>query len=190
MTLKIVKVDSANNETKLAGAQFTLQEINGENASHENIGSSVVKTTDENGEASFEKVKFGYYEVTESKTPDSYVLTGDGKFYIKVNGDGYSLLVKESGKAPKEWATAQTQGDVISFTADIEKKSVTAIVKNSYGASLPETGGSGTTLFTLIGSILAIFAAAVLFMRRRKMLAAKFEVNNYNTTSRRGGDGL
>ena len=171
VTLKIVKVDSANNETKLEDAEFTLQEINGDNATIQNIGSPVAKITDENGEASFEKVKFGYYEVAETKTPEGYVLNGDGKFYIKVTAEGYSLLVKESGKAPKEWATAQTQGDVISFTADTANKSVTATVKNAYGAKLPHTGGSGTRMWYFAGLALMAFAACAYVMRRNSLLA-------------------
>ena len=190
VTLKIVKVDSENVETKLKDAEFTLQEIDGENATITKIGDPVFKTTDENGETSFEKVKFGYYEVTETKMPESYILTGDGKFYVKVSAEGYSLLVKEAGKAPKAWSTAETQGDVISFTADVANKTATATVKNARGITLPESGGIGTTFFTWIGSMLSIFGAALLLMKNRKMLVAKSARNNYNKTSRRGGDGL
>ena len=40
-------------------------------------------------------------------------------------------------------------------------------IKNTPGAALPNTGGPGTRLFTILGSILVMFAAAMLWGRRR-----------------------
>ena len=40
-------------------------------------------------------------------------------------------------------------------------------VKNIPGTSLPDTGGTGTKLFSIIGIILTVFAGAVLRRRRR-----------------------
>ena len=195
VALKIVKVDSENNVTKLEGAEFSLQKIDGEKPVISKIGDSVTKTTDNNGEASFEKLEFGYYEVTETKTPTDYILTSEGKFYVKVDESGMTILTKEERKAPKDWGPASPTkenpvGDVISFTADQENKSATATVKNSFGARLPETGGMGTTLFTMIGALLSIFAAAMLVMNNRKVLVIKSARNNRRHTNRRGGDGL
>ena len=59
--------------------------------------------------------------------------------------------------------------------------------------TLPESGGIGTTLFTILGSILSIFAAVMLYMRRQRLMTVKMAANkrmNNKRTSRRGGGGL
>ena len=49
--------------------------------------------------------------------------------------------------------------------------SVTAAVANNTGALLPSTGGMGTTIFYVLGSILAV-GAIVLLVTKKRMSAA------------------
>ncbi|MBQ1302760.1 MAG: LPXTG cell wall anchor domain-containing protein, partial [Firmicutes bacterium] len=48
-----------------------------------------------------------------------------------------------------------------------ENNNITLIITNTPGAELPSTGGPGTHLFTIFGSIL-ILGAGILLWRRRK----------------------
>ena len=41
------------------------------------------------------------------------------------------------------------------------------MIKNNSGAELPETGGIGTTIFYVAGSILLIGAAVLLIVKKR-----------------------
>ena len=45
---------------------------------------------------------------------------------------------------------------------------MTGNIENSSGAELPETGGMGTTIFYVLGSVL-ILAAVVLLVTRKRM---------------------
>ena len=48
------------------------------------------------------------------------------------------------------------------------EKTLTFTVENNSGATLPETGGVGTTIFYVAGSIL-VLAAAILLITKRRM---------------------
>lgn len=50
-------------------------------------------------------------------------------------------------------------------TAD--SKNITTTIQNLKGSSLPSTGGMGTTLFYVVGAILAAGAAVLLVVKRR-----------------------
>ena len=58
----------------------------------------------------------------------------------------------------------------MSFTIVIKKDSTSQafIIENEPGTALPNTGGPGTTVFTLLGALLTGFAGAALVMRRRE----------------------
>ena len=49
----------------------------------------------------------------------------------------------------------------------IENEKTELMVMNSAGVELPSTGGPGTRLFTILGSILVMFAGVLLVRRRR-----------------------
>lgn len=55
---------------------------------------------------------------------------------------------------------------------DMETGIVNATVENNAGATLPSTGGIGTTIFYVLGSVLVI-AAAILLITRKRMSARK-----------------
>ena len=58
-------------------------------------------------------------------------------------------------------------GAVIKLTASNDKDSLSTDVLNLAGATLPSTGGSGTTMLYIIGVILLAGAGILLVTRRR-----------------------
>ena len=52
------------------------------------------------------------------------------------------------------------------MTISTMEGTVTFTVENTPGAKLPATGGPGTTLFYVIGSLLTLLAAALLLRRK------------------------
>jgi LPXTG-motif cell wall-anchored protein len=46
-------------------------------------------------------------------------------------------------------------------------KDIKVNIENNKGSELPSTGGIGTTIFYVLGSVLVIFAGVVLVTRRR-----------------------
>lgn len=95
-------------------------------------------------------LKSGTYYLKETKAPDGYnllkepikiVVTGDavtGKPVIKVDNNGTATVVKK-----------------------VE-------VQNNKGSLLPSTGGMGTTLIYVVGSILVLASGIVLFSKRKE----------------------
>ena len=70
-----------------------------------------------------------------------------------------------------------TQGETINWNANggyDGTVSADITVGNTPGAALPNTGGSGTTTFYLLGFMLTAFAGAGLVMRKRRKAACYF----------------
>ena len=98
--------------------------------------------------------------------PAGYIQTDDGKFYIQAINGVIKILTKDAEKVVTEWEERTlSQQDKLEFDAS----TITVTVGNTPGAALPSTGGPGTRLFTILGSIL-ILGAGVLLWRRRKMI--------------------
>lgn len=76
---------------------------------------------------------------------------------------GYNLLKTpvEVTVAGADALTATTSEQITAALTD------TAEVANSTGAELPETGGMGTTIFYILGSIMALGAGVLLFAKKR-----------------------
>ena len=92
--------------------------------------------------------------------------------------ESYKILINGKETASYTWVTDKVdqqmnQGDTV-VGADDDLISATSAesaaygkITNTQGVELPSTGGIGTTLFYLIGSILVIGAGVVLITRRR-----------------------
>ena len=98
-------------------------------------------TTDDNGAAKFDGLKDGTYYLEETKAPAGYNLLSEP---VEVTIDG---------------AKATTE--------NVSSLTVTKGVENNTGAELPATGGMGTTMFYVVGSILLIGAAVLLITKKR-----------------------
>lgn len=126
----------------------------------------------------------GTYYLVETAAPAGYILlTKPVKITVdpmssaqKTEGEGdsavtwpmyvdYKLYTVEGGESSlsssKDGITVETK-----TLDDITSYSYTLTVTNTSGATLPSTGGPGTTLFYLAGSLLALFAAIMLVIRR------------------------
>ena len=91
----------------------------------------------------------GQYLLQEISPPSGYVITNSTPVTFTVSGG----------------TITSTEGTItgVRYTAATETSNAEFIVPNPPGAALPNTGGSGTRLFTILGSIL-ILGAGVLLM--------------------------
>ena len=131
--------------------------------------SAVVLDNQQNpGTFSFGNLDAGYYEIVETKYPTGYIQANENPvFQVKYNSGSVEpevLLVYSSGDNIGQ-AISENTTDMVK----IDNKAI--IVGNEPGAALPNTGGPGTRLFTILGSILLAFAGTGLLMRRKKRVA-------------------
>ncbi|QMS96273.1 isopeptide-forming domain-containing fimbrial protein [Streptococcus equinus] len=146
----------------LTGAEFTLVKKN-KDGSTKNV--DVVKNA-EGTSFTFKGLDAGNYVLEESTTPDGYNTIKPIEFTINATYDTDSAdpqLTKLSGDV--------TSG-VAKFDANEADGSLKADIVNRKGSLLPSTGGMGTTILYVIGSIL-VLVAAVLLITKKRMDAAK-----------------
>ena len=136
---KEVKTDGSNTTTK---SYYKWNETDKKVEWTTDKAQATVKITNDKGAASFDGLKDGTYYLEEIKAPAGYNLL-KGPVPVTVNGANAT-------------------------TADLSSLTVTGNVENSSGAELPETGGMGTTIFYVLGSVL-ILAAVVLLVTRKRM---------------------
>ena len=138
---------AANDTEKkpLAGATFQLKDASG----------NVVKLV---------KVSDTEYRVAngnETSAVDEFTTVASGKIVIKgVDLDKYTLV---ETAAPAGYNKLK---DPVEVTVP-ETNALTVEVPNASGTELPSTGGMGTTIFYVLGSILVIGAAVLLVTKKR-----------------------
>ena len=162
----INKVDE--NKKPLNGAKFTLEKfvknVLGESTYKNEKGNWVQKSTVETKPETiftFSGLDDGYYRLTETAHPAGYNQISPIYFTVEATHDAESddpKLTALSGNA---------ENGEITFTADKEKGSLSTDVENKSGSTLPSTGGMGTTIFYVVGSILVLGAAILLITKKR-----------------------
>ena len=117
------------------------------------------------GDVSIFGLEEGTYKLVETKAPDGYVIA-DKPFEIKIEDQ-----IGELGSVGTLTVTGQYDGEIgnIVNTNGIAESILTvwAEITNRPGSALPETGGIGTTLFTVLGVILMAGAVAFFISRKR-----------------------
>lgn len=152
----IDKCAATNTSTKLSGAKFVLYKMVTGDAEQtmkkyykwndtakkvewiDSQEDATVKVTDSNGAASFDGLADGTYYLEETEAPA-----------------GYNKLT--------EAVTVTIAGS----NTETAKLTTTTQVKNNTGTELPSTGGVGTTIFYVLGSVLVIGAAVLLITKKR-----------------------
>lgn len=172
--IEIAKYDGTNGNTdadkakKLSGATFILYRVKGEGNDAEKLyyvqntetkavtwsedeTAATKWTTDNQGKVTFQGIAAGTYYLHETQAPAGYnSLEGDVKVEITAN-------YKDNGELDGSSATSTDNGQYIQVQA----------IPNKAGAVLPSTGGIGTTIFYVLGSILALGAAVLLIAKKR-----------------------
>lgn len=142
--LMLLKTDMAET-TALAGAEFTLTNLSDP--------TFIAKTgvTDGSGRLLFSGLKFDtVYTITEITAPDGYWLNEES-FTVSISSDNGMVTVTSANGLAETGATA-----------------FSVRVKNLSAEPLPETGGTGTHIYTAGGLLLMAAATALLIYRRKR----------------------
>lgn len=117
------------------------------------------------GDISIFGLSEGKYKLVEIKAPDGYVIS-DAPFEIEIIDQ-----IGELGSVGTLTVTGHHEGTIGSIvnTNGISESILTvwAEITNKPGSALPETGGMGTTIFTVIGIVMMVGAVAFFTSRKR-----------------------
>lgn len=190
------KVDGEDITTTLPGAQFVLLNADGDKVAKvgndgkfngwENVptgtgeggaityndwatfdeSNKVILTSDDDGFFKVIGLDDGTYKLREIQAPNGYNL---------LEGDVQLVITADTANGQTWNGVANTALTALTITVDegnaekgnTDTGAVSVQVKNNQGATLPETGGMGTTLFYIIGGLLVVGAGVLLVVRIR-----------------------
>ena len=162
-TYKVVVNKADESGAALTGAGFTLYK---KDASVEGEDKYVIVGSEITGNNmttfTWTGLDDGDYKLVETTVPANYNKMEDQFFTVTAEHDVESddpALTSLSGDA--------VTGSVIIFTSDSAAGSLTSTIINKSGAVLPETGGVGTTIFYILGSLLVVAAGILLITKKR-----------------------
>lgn len=171
-TYKVVvnKIDSS--KKPLAGAAFELsKKVNDEytrvalvNATQNTEGKYTL-SNETVTKFEWKGLDDGDYMLTEVITPAGYNTIAPIKF--TVNADHTITWEGENRNTILTSLTGNAATGDITFTANDDKTELATNVVNNKGSELPTTGGMGTTIFYVVGSILVLGAAILLITKKR-----------------------
>jgi len=126
----------------------------------------VTGVVNENGVLVFDGLAEGDYVITEIKAPEGYNILTDS---IKVTITCGEPSTVTDGTEDAEWKYS-VSGALTKGETTMEDGRVHLTVENKSGATLPSTGGIGTTIFYIIGGVLVAGAAVaiVIIVKRVK----------------------
>lgn len=159
LDLQITKKDSVDDSKLLEGAEFTLQGPGTE--------PPVKVTTDENGIATFTGIQRNtIYYLYETQAPSNYMTAGP--WILEVRSEDATLY--PATENPDGTLEKAGEGTTLTVSGTDTKVLSVTVRDISWGYELPDTGGAGTTSYT-VGGLALIFGAATLLYshcRRRK----------------------
>ena len=160
-TYQVVVNKTKANGDALTGAEFTLEKVL-KNGTKETV--AVVKNT-EGTTFTFKGLDDGDYILTETVTPATYNTIEPIEFTVTADHNIVWDGVNRTGVLTG--LTGNTADGKVTFTASADKSELTTNVINQSGATLPGTGGIGTTIFYVIGGLLMAVAAVLLITKKR-----------------------
>ena len=167
VSITLKKVDKANVNKEnlqasdlLDGATFILEkytQLDPETADTEWNNAHNIAKAGNNGVFEFNNLPFGIYKIVEQDYPTGYIQTTEAPvFELKQDTNGNPVI--------EILNPSDLDGLVRVIEIDGE---LVIIVGNESGTALPHTGGSGTTIFYTLGSILVLIASAWLFQNKK-----------------------
>ena len=173
--LDVTKVDGADHDEKLQGAEFVLLNsdmskvatvVDGKLTGWINVPgvdepwpANTTLTSDSNGLFKIIGLDAGTYYLKETQAPAGYNLL--------TNPVEMEIVATITDTEETQEVTKLTINDV---EGDHTTGVVEATVENNAGTVLPETGGMGTTLFYAFGSVM-VLCAVVLLVTKKRMAA-------------------
>ncbi len=152
-------VDESGDTYYYAGLDVSSNEVIWYNPEAESVGDETISSyefkTDENGSIIFNYIPDGTYILTESLPLDGYNALPSAISFTVDNG---TIIQSVS------WTDNDITADINSYVT-ISTDGVTITVENQSSAELPNTGGFGTTLYTMAGLLLMCGAAYLLYIR-------------------------
>ncbi len=124
----------------------------------------------------WDEAKKAYRPIAEGETAETLKSKDDGKFPI-IGVDAGTYTIHET-KAPEGYNPAEDiavsisakhseNDDTVKANLELTASNTDNKIIDRSGATLPTTGGIGTTIFYVIGAILVVGAGVVLITRRR-----------------------
>lgn len=168
-TYKVVLNKVAKNASgtfqPLTGAEFKLEKKTGD------TWTDITTIKNDDGTTfTFSGLDDGQYRLTETTTPNGYNTIAPVYFEVSATHDTNATdpkVTELTATQTNEKYEALTEANITAkFTSELENGSLTTDIENRAGATLPSTGGIGTTIFYLAGIIL--MAGAVFFVIRSK----------------------
>jgi len=177
--LDTTKVDASDAKKKLAGAEFELYKTVGTTTTYETVADGKVTgwTADETKATQLTSDAEGLFKVAG---------LDDGTYYLKETTapTGYNKLIKDvklviaaTTTNGQNWTTGTASTALTALSISIDDGTATngdtatgvvnATVADNKGATLPSTGGIGTTIFYVIGGAMVIAAGVLLVARKR-----------------------
>ncbi len=161
--IQLIKVDASDTSKTLAGATFELYR----EATNEDLTAGTDYTTVMIGETERKLIKVSFYDNASLSGEKSYTLiTGDdgkGFIYGLAYGDYYLIEVSAPDGYNKLASPVKFTVNETSHTDEHK-----LVITNTSGVELPSTGGAGTAIFTVLGS-LTVLAAVVLLVCEKRM---------------------
>lgn len=171
--VSVYKKDSQNFSLILKGAEFKLEKYNKNNSTWETVqdsnGNDLSCTTGENGMFKIENVDNNTaYRLTETKEPT--IAGGNTKDYVLDPTPYYFYIVDNS--APECMPTGFSSGTYVENEITYKVSAVNpgdsiTISNRPVGYELPETGGIGTTLYTIGGLVIAGMGVSLLYKNKK-----------------------
>ncbi|MBR6585104.1 MAG: LPXTG cell wall anchor domain-containing protein, partial [Firmicutes bacterium] len=127
----------------------------------ENSTDATKVTSGVDGKLSILGLGKGTFSLEEKTAPAGYNVPSE-PFVFTIGGS-----CDDTTGSLKTLTMSITNKNVASYTADSNTGIVYMAINNTAGKELPETGGMGTTLFTIGGLILMAGAAALLMARKK-----------------------
>lgn len=159
-----VDTEAAAGDTKIPETYDEWVELNKQHP-------GLIITSDETGLFNIAGLDNGTYYLREIKAPDGYnLLEEDVELVITAttaNGQDWDGVPADALTGLTVTTQLGEDGIVTEGEGNVDTGIVAITVANNQGATLPETGGMGTTLFYIIGGVLVVAAVVVLVARRR-----------------------
>lgn len=155
-TYKVVVNKVDQDKAPLEGAGFTLyKKVNGEWTAVKTISAGDTTTF------TFSGLDDGDYKLEETTTPNGYNTIDPVEFTVTADHD-----VESDSPALNSLSGDVTSGS-LEFTSSTSAGSLTTDVVNKKGSVLPSTGGMGTTILYVVGSVLVLGAGVLLITKKR-----------------------